>query len=160
YDLTYQGNSYTSGELKLDQGNPAEDPPHGLWGLLNFAEVGGYFQPRLQLGNFDNNLKATFTNIRFVICPKADPVAAAVKERVFNDCPLPFSTVTTINHSPSDISFNEEHLACSAFANMDIWTLADGAGHEKAFDNGDDFHMEMDYAMAGNGEGGIRVSPW
>jgi hypothetical protein len=158
YDLTYQGNSYTSGQLRVDSGNPNEDPPHGLWGLLNFAEVGGYFQPRLDLGNFNNKLKATFTNIRFVICPKVEPAQAVFNPRVFNDCPP--TALTIVPNYPSEISFTEAGLACSGFANMDVWTLADGAGNELAFDNGDDFHMEMDYQMTGHGEGGIRVSPW
>ena len=44
YDVFYGGNAYTSGWLAFDQGNPAEDPPHGLWGILSPAEVGGVFQ--------------------------------------------------------------------------------------------------------------------
>jgi len=43
------GTDYSSGALAFDQGNPAEDPPHGLWGLLTPFGVGGYFQP--QVGN-------------------------------------------------------------------------------------------------------------
>lgn len=34
----------SSGQLPFDEGNPAEDPPHGLWGILNFAHAGGYMQ--------------------------------------------------------------------------------------------------------------------
>jgi len=34
----------SSGEIAFDMGNPAEDPPHGLWGILNYAHVGGYMQ--------------------------------------------------------------------------------------------------------------------
>ena len=93
-----------------------------------------------------------------MICPKSDPSTAVVKERVFNDCPI--STLTTVNNYPSLISFTDEHLACSGFANLDVWTLGDAVGHEQAFDNGDNFHIEMDYKMTGKGEGGIRLSPW
>jgi hypothetical protein len=39
------GTTYPSPILEFDQGNPAEDPPYGLWGILNDARVGGYFMP-------------------------------------------------------------------------------------------------------------------
>ena len=38
------GLAVSSGELAFDMGNPAEDPPHGLWGILNYAHAGGYMQ--------------------------------------------------------------------------------------------------------------------
>jgi hypothetical protein len=50
YKLTYQGSMYTSGPLPFDEGNPAEDPPYGLWGMLNQTWVGGYVQPFIQSG--------------------------------------------------------------------------------------------------------------
>ena len=162
YELTYQGQSYSSGELNYDQGNPAEDPPHGLWGLLNFGAAGGYIQPLLVSGDFNQTLKATFTNIKFVICPKEpDPAVALTKVHVFNDCPPTVTTVT--NNYPSLVSFDENGLACSGFANMDIWTLGDaagGGGRETVFNNDEDFHLEMDMRITGKGEAGIRVSPW
>ena len=40
YKLSYQGTDYTSGILPFDEGNPAENPPHGVWGILNDARVG------------------------------------------------------------------------------------------------------------------------
>jgi len=43
YKLTY-GGSFSSGPLAFDEGNPAEDPPHGRWGILSPAQVGGHFQ--------------------------------------------------------------------------------------------------------------------
>ena len=43
YRLTYGGNSYSSGPLAFDEGNPAEG--HGSWGALCPAYVGGYVQP-------------------------------------------------------------------------------------------------------------------
>jgi type IX secretion system substrate protein len=62
YRLTYHGTNYSSGPLKFDQGNPAEDPPHGLWGILNGARVGGF----IQLHWFDGpSGSASFTNIQF-----------------------------------------------------------------------------------------------
>lgn len=44
YRVTYNGTPYTSGQLPFDQGNPAEDPPYGLWGCLNDARAGGFVQ--------------------------------------------------------------------------------------------------------------------
>ena len=41
YKLTYRGVYYTSGPLPFDEGNPSEDPPHGLWGCLSPAWAGG-----------------------------------------------------------------------------------------------------------------------
>jgi hypothetical protein len=47
YIVTMAGTTHSSGELAFDIGNPAEDPPHGVWGLLTPFEVGGYFQPNV-----------------------------------------------------------------------------------------------------------------
>jgi hypothetical protein len=47
YLLTMDEITYSSGELGFDQGNPAEDPPHGQWGMLSPAQVGCYFQPNV-----------------------------------------------------------------------------------------------------------------
>jgi hypothetical protein len=44
YKLTYNAVNYTSGPLAFDEGNPAEDPPHGRWGILNPAYVGAHMQ--------------------------------------------------------------------------------------------------------------------
>ncbi len=65
YKVTYNGNDYTSCQLPFDQANPTEDPPHGLWGILNEARVGGFFQPRLVGGDAGNNVRATFDNIEY-----------------------------------------------------------------------------------------------
>jgi len=64
YNLTYGINNYTSGPLAFDQGNPSEDPPHGLWGELYPAYAGGFFQPYGPVANGTAmNLTASFTNI-------------------------------------------------------------------------------------------------
>lgn len=44
YRYTDGSGLHTSGPLAFDEGNPAEDPPHGLWGELNEAGVGGHFK--------------------------------------------------------------------------------------------------------------------
>ncbi len=66
YLLTLGGNDYTSGALAFDEGNPAEDPPHGLWGMLNNARVGGYMQMLTGGSGVGNNLVANFGNLNFV----------------------------------------------------------------------------------------------
>lgn len=62
-------NLYTSGMLAFSEGNPAEDPPYGLWGILNDARVGGYMQAFISQGNPDNGLSASWTHIDYVPAP-------------------------------------------------------------------------------------------
>ena len=45
--------------------NPGEDPPYGLWGMLNQAQVGGYVQEFMDSGNFDSDLRTEWSNIQF-----------------------------------------------------------------------------------------------
>lgn len=62
------GPLFTSGPLPFDQGNPAEDPPHGQWGMLNAlptdpgGTVGGHLQVLINTGG---NLHGQWTNIQF-----------------------------------------------------------------------------------------------
>jgi hypothetical protein len=69
YTLRYNNIDYTSGPLNFDEGNASEDPPHGVWGILQPAFAGGYFQPQLTNGDFTNQLQASFTNIRYCATP-------------------------------------------------------------------------------------------
>jgi len=66
YNLTMGANFYTSGPLAFDEGNPAEDPPYGLWGHLNDARVGGYVQVFTGLSGAGNNVTAQWENISIV----------------------------------------------------------------------------------------------
>lgn len=66
YKLDYGGTMYSSGPLAFDEGNPAEDPPYGLWGMLNEARVGGYVQVFLEEpGTPDSELTAEWASIDF-----------------------------------------------------------------------------------------------
>jgi hypothetical protein len=65
YIYTDGTGSYSSGPLAFDQGNPAEDPPYGLWGMLNDARVGGAVQV-MDFGGNPHTSGAIFNNIRFV----------------------------------------------------------------------------------------------
>ena len=65
YIYTDSSGTYSSGALAFDQGNPAEDPPYGLYGILNDARVGGF----VQVMNFDSGQHSAgirFSNMRFV----------------------------------------------------------------------------------------------
>jgi len=60
------GTVYTSGPLPFDEGNPAEDPPHGLWGILTPAQAGGHVQFNNMTGAGDGaTLHAEWANITF-----------------------------------------------------------------------------------------------
>ena len=71
YTLTNSNGTFTSGPLAFDQGNPAEDPPHGQWGMLSPARAGGYSMGYLGQGE-PVNFRAEWSNI----CYDAQPVPA------------------------------------------------------------------------------------
>jgi len=63
------GTTYSSGELAFDQGNPAEDPPYGLWGMLNDARVGGFVM--IMNGGQTHDAGAVFSNMVFTPEPSS-----------------------------------------------------------------------------------------
>jgi hypothetical protein len=63
YEVVYLGNSYDSGQIPFTQGNPVEDPPYGLWGILNDARVGGHLM--CPLSSSTGRIRATWSNIVF-----------------------------------------------------------------------------------------------
>lgn len=65
YQVTMGATLYTSGPLAFDEGFPLEDPPYGLWGMLNDARVGGFVQAFLQAGNPDAGVRAEFGNMTY-----------------------------------------------------------------------------------------------
>lgn len=67
YRLTYGVNSYSSPVLLFDQGNPSENPPHGVWGALSPAYAGGVVQ--VNNGSGGSAYNATWTNVEFVCLP-------------------------------------------------------------------------------------------
>jgi hypothetical protein len=64
YNLTYKDTLFTSGPLALDEGNVAEAPDHGAWGLLNASGVGGYVQCLVGAGTAVD-LTGAWANIQF-----------------------------------------------------------------------------------------------
>ncbi len=72
YRVIYNGHLYTSGLKPFDEGNPAEDPPHGLWGILNGGTGGGYLQSFIA-GGTPGGVRARWEDMKFL---KFDPVPA------------------------------------------------------------------------------------
>lgn len=75
YIYTDGTGTYSSGVLAFDQGNPAEDPPYGLYGILNDARVGGV----VQVMNFNagqHSAGIRFSNINYVPTPGSMGVLA------------------------------------------------------------------------------------
>lgn len=66
YTYTDGSGTYSSGWLAFDMGNPAEDPPYGLWGMLNDYMIGGYTQ---NLGSAAG-VTTTFSNIVYTQTPE------------------------------------------------------------------------------------------
>jgi hypothetical protein len=63
YIVRYGANTFSSGALPFDQGNPAEDPPHGQWGILQPSEVGGVVQYFVGGSPDGGTLEAVWSNI-------------------------------------------------------------------------------------------------
>ena len=60
------GTAYSSGPIAFDEGNPFENPPHGVFGILSPAYVGGHMQFNDMAGSgAGSNLNATWSNIVF-----------------------------------------------------------------------------------------------
>jgi hypothetical protein len=65
YKVTYNAVTYSSGVIPFDQGNPAEDPPYGLWGILNNAGVGGHLQFFVGQSGAGNGITADWRSIAY-----------------------------------------------------------------------------------------------
>src|SRR5437867_1081543 len=87
---------------------------------------------------------------------------ASVETRTFNDCPL--STVTTSNNYPASVSITDVmDPLCVGFANLHSFSFsADGGATAAVFDNNSNFTFGADFKIEGpgEGEGGLRISPW
>jgi hypothetical protein len=71
YTLTNSNGTFSSPPLTFDQGNPAEDPPHGQWGILQPSRAGGYIQAYLGQGE-----PVSFGAVWKNICYDAPPTPA------------------------------------------------------------------------------------
>ena len=70
YVVVYNNTLYSSGNLAFDMGNP-NDPPHGFWGMLDDARVGGHFQYFVGMSAPDRAVTVTWSDIKFQDCPVA-----------------------------------------------------------------------------------------
>jgi hypothetical protein len=75
--VTQGATTYSSGALAFDQGNPAEDPPYGLWGMLNDARVGGFFQVQLNALDPRSWGQIVFENMTYSPIPEPSVLAFA-----------------------------------------------------------------------------------
>jgi hypothetical protein len=73
YNLTYDGVTYSSGNLVMGGCNLAEEPIYGCYGILNFAQVGGYVQDLWQAGS-GQQVVAEWSNITYA--PEGKPTPA------------------------------------------------------------------------------------
>jgi len=69
--VRYMSTNYTSGLLNFDQGNPAEDPPHGQWGALNPWYAGGHVKMFVQIIGQPHGMNATWNDIQYLTGPVA-----------------------------------------------------------------------------------------
>ncbi|MBI5837876.1 MAG: hypothetical protein HZB25_11565 [Candidatus Eisenbacteria bacterium] len=65
YVIWVAGVRHSSGPLAFDMANPAEDPPYGLWGMLNDGRVGGAVKAYADCGNTDARFRVTWSRIEF-----------------------------------------------------------------------------------------------
>ena len=59
------GAPVSSGQIPFDMGNPAENPPHGLYGILSPAQVGGYMQFTNMNTQVGQTMTTTWGNVSF-----------------------------------------------------------------------------------------------
>jgi hypothetical protein len=160
YRVVYHGVTYDSPVLPFGEQNEAECV-HGLWGMLNDGRVGGYFQPRANTGA---SLTATWANIQFQALPACGTTVAtgaSIETRTFNDCPL--SVLTTSNNYPASVAITDQmDTLCVGFANLHSFSFSAGGDTAAVYDNNSNFHVAADVSIvgAGEGEGGLRISPW
>ncbi|HET9235120.1 MAG TPA: FlgD immunoglobulin-like domain containing protein [Candidatus Eisenbacteria bacterium] len=86
---------------------------------------------------------------------------ASIETRTFNDCPL--SVLTTSNNYPASIVITDEmDTLCVGFANLHSFSFSAGGDTAAVFDNNSNFHVAADVSITGEGEGegGLRISPW
>jgi hypothetical protein len=69
YNVRYMGTNYTSGLLTFDQGNPAENPPHGLWGALTPWYAGGHTKMFCFPTGVPHGMNATWNDIQYTSGP-------------------------------------------------------------------------------------------
>lgn len=85
---------------------------------------------------------------------------AVLDLRTFNDCPT--SVLTTTNSYPAVILIKDDVLDCFGYANLHTWSFSDDGTTRAIFENCSHYRYSCTFTLygTGNGEGGLRVSPW
>jgi hypothetical protein len=95
-------------------------------------------------------------------CPgdTPNPVTAVVETRIWNDCPT--STLSVTNAYPFEVSIHDQNLDCFGYANLHTWSYSTDGATKAAFENCSHyaFYAQVVLSGSGNGEGGLRLSPW
>ena len=71
YNVRYASTNYTSGLLNFDQGNPLENPPHGLWGALTPWFAGGHVKMFVQVIGQPHGMDAKWNDVQYLTGPVA-----------------------------------------------------------------------------------------
>ena len=92
--------------------------------------------------------------------PTPTPSSVVINERVYNDCPT--STVTSVNNYPDLVSIHDSNIDCFGFANLHAWSFSTDGSTAVPFDNPAAFRFSATVVISGsgNGEAGLRISPW
>lgn len=69
YSARYNSINYTSGLLNFDEGNPAENPPHGVWGALTPWHAGGHMKMFAFPAAQPHGITGTWANIQYSTAP-------------------------------------------------------------------------------------------
>ncbi len=69
YSVRYNSINYTSGLLNFDQGNPAEDPPHGQYGALSPWYAGGHMKMFAFPAGQPHGLDGQWSQIQYSTAP-------------------------------------------------------------------------------------------
>jgi hypothetical protein len=69
YSIRYNAINYSSGPLNFDEGNPAEDPPHGLWGALTPWYAGGHMKMFAFPSATPHGINGQWRNIQYTSGP-------------------------------------------------------------------------------------------
>ena len=92
------------------------------------------------------------------------PNSAVVFERVFNDCPSPFSVVSSIDAYPGSITVTDSWSPlCIGFANAHTWEYSNDDVTGLDFGNNSNYRFSAIVTLARDAgviEGGIHIRPW
>jgi hypothetical protein len=97
------------------------------------------------------------------LCPGTTPNVngAWLWTRVWNECPS--SDLTVTNNYPSQIQIGDLISCPSGWANLHIWDVsADGGASRAQLQNCSQYVFAADFTLTGDGDGeaGLRLSPW